>query len=84
MIGMESLFNLCLEFLAKNISSLESLVGFPEIVGEQLATQVAAVFEKTNSSPDIKVSGRGANMRQSIQSNDVILHCTYGKRSRIA
>ena len=35
-----SLFNICLDFVAKNLSMVESLEGFPDIVGEQLFKKV--------------------------------------------
>ena len=35
-----SLFLICLDYVAKNVSMVESLAGFPEIVGEQLFHKV--------------------------------------------
>ena len=35
-LGEGSLFNMCLKFLSVNIDLLDSLVGLPEIIGEQL------------------------------------------------
>lgn len=35
-----TLFLICLDFVARNIALVESLVGFPEIVGEQLFNHI--------------------------------------------
>lgn len=35
-----SLFSICLDFVAKNITMVESLCGFPEIVGKELFKRV--------------------------------------------
>ena len=50
---MDTLFGICLKFIAANIESVVSLVLFPDVVGKELALKVSDIHQ--TGAPDKKV-----------------------------
>ena len=50
---MDTLFGICLKFIAGNIESVVSLVLFPDVVGKELALKVSEIHQ--TGAPDKKV-----------------------------
>ena len=55
MFKPRSLYLICLDFIAKNISMVESLLGFPAIVSEDLFREVYQEEGFRTSSKDLKL-----------------------------
>ncbi|XP_067937639.1 leucine-rich repeat-containing protein 42-like isoform X2 [Watersipora subatra] len=52
---MQSLFEQCIDFVAKNIQSVETLQGFPSQIGEMLASRVAEFRAGKLDNTDVKI-----------------------------